>query len=53
MNKNLNSELKREEIFTYDPLRRGVEGSPDVVGRKPFGKRPTECTTCVNHLLSK
>jgi hypothetical protein len=27
MSKNLNSKLKKEESYTYDPSKRGVEGS--------------------------
>jgi hypothetical protein len=53
MSKNLNSELKKEENFTCDPSRRGVEGSPSAVGHGLYGERLADCTTYVNHLLSK
>jgi hypothetical protein len=53
MSKNLNSELKKEENFTCDPSRRGVKGSSGAMGHIPYGERPTDCTTYINHLLSK
>jgi hypothetical protein len=37
MSKNLNSELKREETFTCDPSKCGVEGSSGALGRGPYG----------------
>jgi hypothetical protein len=52
MSKNLNSELKNEESYICDPSKHGVEGSPGALGHRPYGKRPTECTNYVNHLLS-
>jgi hypothetical protein len=52
MSKNLNYELKKEENYTCDLLKRGVEGSPSALGRGPYGVRPTDCTNYVNHLLS-
>jgi hypothetical protein len=52
MSNNLNSELKKKESYTCDPLKHRVEGSPDALGRGPFGERPTDCTNYVNHLLS-
>jgi hypothetical protein len=52
MSKILNYELKREENYTYDLSKREVEGSPGALGHKPYGERPTDCTNCVNHLLS-
>jgi hypothetical protein len=52
MSKNLNSELKKEENYTCDPLKRGVEGPPDALGRGPYGDRPVDCMNYVNHLLS-
>jgi hypothetical protein len=44
MSKNLNSELKKEESYTYDPSKHGVEGSSGVLGRGPYGERPADCT---------
>jgi hypothetical protein len=52
MSKNLNFELKKEEDCTCDPLKRGVEGSPVVLGRGPYGERHVVCTNYINHLLS-
>jgi hypothetical protein len=52
MSKNLNSELKKEESYTCDPLKHGVEGSPGALGYRPYGERSTDCTDYVNHLLS-
>jgi hypothetical protein len=52
MSKNLNSELKKEESYTCDPLKRGAEGSLGVLGRILYGKRHAGCTNYVNHLLS-
>jgi hypothetical protein len=52
MNKNLNSKLKKEENYTCDPLKRGVEGSPGVLGHILYGERSTDYTNYVNHLLS-
>jgi hypothetical protein len=44
MNKNLNSELKKEESYTCDPSKRGVERSPGALGRRPYGERPVNFT---------
>jgi hypothetical protein len=52
MSKNLNYELKKEENYTCDPLKRGVEGSSVELGRELYGERPADCTNYVNHLLS-
>jgi hypothetical protein len=52
MSKNLNSELKKEESYTCDASKRGVEGSPGVLGHIPYGERPADCTNYINHLLS-
>jgi hypothetical protein len=52
VNKNLNSELKKEENYTCDPLKRGVEGSPGVLGHILYGERSADYTNYVNHLLS-
>jgi hypothetical protein len=52
MSKNLNSELKKEENYTCDPLKRGVEGSSDALGCGLYGGRPADYTNYVNHLLS-
>jgi hypothetical protein len=52
MNKNLNSELKKEESYTCDPSKHRVEGSPGALGRGPYGERPADHTNYVNHLLS-
>jgi hypothetical protein len=52
MSKNLNSELKKEESYTCDPLKSGVEGLTDVLGCGPYGERHVDCTNYVNHLLS-
>jgi hypothetical protein len=51
MSKNLNSELKKEESYTCDPSKRGVEGSPGALGHRPCGERPIDYTNYVNHLL--
>jgi hypothetical protein len=52
----LNSELKKEDSYTYDPLKCGVEGSLGALGCGPYGERHADCTNyCtnyVNHLLS-
>jgi hypothetical protein len=52
MSKNLNSELKKEENYTWDSSKRGVEGSSGASGRGPYGERPADCVNYVNHLLS-
>jgi hypothetical protein len=39
MSKNLNSELKKEESYTSDPSKHGVEGLPGALGRRPYGER--------------
>jgi hypothetical protein len=51
MSKNLNSELKKEESYTCDPSKRGVKGSPGVLGRGPYEERHADYTNYVNHLL--
>jgi hypothetical protein len=51
MSKNLNYELKKEESYTRDPLKRGVEGSLGLLGRGPYGERHVDCTNYINHLL--
>jgi hypothetical protein len=51
MCKNLTSKLKKEENFTCDPSRRGVEGSFGAVGHEPYEERLLECMTYINHLL--
>jgi hypothetical protein len=52
MSKNLNYELKKEENYTYDPSKRGVEGSSGLLGHRPYGERPMDCMNYINHLLS-
>jgi hypothetical protein len=52
MSKILNFELKKEENYTCDPSKHGVEGSPNALGHRPYGERPTDCINYVNHLLS-
>jgi hypothetical protein len=52
MSKNLNSELKKEENYTCDPSKRGVERSPGALICEPYGERHADCTNYVNHLLS-
>jgi hypothetical protein len=52
MSKNLNSELKKEENYTCDLSKRGVEESSGALGRKPYGERHAYCINYVNHLLS-
>jgi hypothetical protein len=52
MSMNLNSELKKEESYTYDPSKRGVEGSPGALGHRQYGERHADCTNYINHLLS-
>jgi hypothetical protein len=52
MSKNLNSKLKKEESYTCDPSRCGVEGLPDALGHGPYGERPIDYTNYINHLLS-
>jgi hypothetical protein len=52
MSKNLNSKLKKEENYTCDPLKHGVEGSPSALGRGPYEERHADCTNYVNNLLS-
>jgi hypothetical protein len=52
MSKNLNSELKKEESYTCDPSKRGVEGSSGALGHGPYAKRHVDCTNYINHLLS-
>jgi hypothetical protein len=52
MNKNLNSELKKEESYTYDPSKCGVKRSSGALGRGPYGERHVDYTNYINHLLS-
>jgi hypothetical protein len=52
MSKNLNSKLKKEGSYTYDPLKHGVEESSGALGPRPYEKRPADCTNYINHLLS-
>jgi hypothetical protein len=52
VSKILNFELKKEESYTCDPSKRGVEESPGALGRGPYGERHVDCTNYVNHLLS-
>jgi hypothetical protein len=52
MSKDLDSELKKEDNYTCDPSKRGVEGLPGALERKPYQERPADCTNYVNHLLS-
>jgi hypothetical protein len=52
MSKNLNSELKKEENYTCDLSKCGVEGSLGALGRGLYWERPVDCTNYVNHLLS-
>jgi hypothetical protein len=52
MCKNLNSELKKEENYTYDPSKRGINESPGALGCGPYGERHAECTNYDNYLLS-
>jgi hypothetical protein len=51
MSKNLNSQLKKEESYTCDPSKCGVEGSTGVLGHGPYGKRYADCINYINHLL--
>jgi hypothetical protein len=53
MSNNLNSEVKKDN-FTSDQLRRGVEGSPTMVGRAmcdggSYVEKHVNCMTYVNH----
>jgi hypothetical protein len=52
MSKNLNSELKKKENYTYDSSKCGIEGSQGVLVCEPYGERPADCTNYVNLLLS-
>jgi hypothetical protein len=52
MSKNLNSKFKKEESYTYDPWKHGVEGSPSALGRGAYGERLVDYINYVNHLLS-
>jgi hypothetical protein len=51
MSKNLNSELKMEESYAYDPSKCGVEESSGALGHRPYGERHADCTNYINHLL--
>jgi hypothetical protein len=44
MSKNLNSELKKEESYTCDPSKHGVEGSLGALGLGPHGESHVDCT---------
>jgi hypothetical protein len=48
----MSKNLKKEENYTCDPSKHGVEGSSTVLGRGPYGERTTDCTNYVSHLLS-
>jgi hypothetical protein len=48
MNKNLNSELKKEESYTCDPSKRGFERSSGALGHEPYGERLADCTNYVH-----
>jgi hypothetical protein len=52
MIQNLNSELKREENYTRDLSKRGIEGSSGALRRRPYEERLADYTNYVNHLLS-
>jgi hypothetical protein len=52
MSKNLNSELKMEENYTYDLSKRGVEGLLGALGHNPYEERPTDWRNFIYHLLS-
>jgi hypothetical protein len=52
MSKNLNYELNKEESYTCDPSKRGVEGLLGVLGRRPYRERSVGCTNYVNQLSS-
>jgi hypothetical protein len=52
MSKNLNSELRKEESYTCDLSKHGVERSSGALGRGPYGERHADCTNYVNYLLS-
>jgi hypothetical protein len=52
MSKNLNSKLKKKKSYICDPSKRGVEGSLDALGRRPYGERHVDYINYVNHLLS-
>jgi hypothetical protein len=39
MSKNLNSELKKEESYTYDPSNRGIERSSGALGHGLYKER--------------
>jgi hypothetical protein len=52
MSKDLNSELKKEESYTGDPSKRGVEGSPGALGCRSFGESLVDYTNYTNYLLS-
>jgi hypothetical protein len=47
--KNLNSELKKEENYTYDPLKRGVEVLLGALGCRPYGERHADYMNYTNH----
>jgi hypothetical protein len=44
--------MKKEESYTCDPSKCGVEGSPGALGCGLYGERPTDCTNYDNNLLS-
>jgi hypothetical protein len=52
MSQNLKSELKKEENYTCDLWKRGVEVLSGALGHEPYGERHVDCTNYVNQLLS-
>jgi hypothetical protein len=52
MSKNLNYELRKEESYTCDLSKHGVERSSGALGRGPYRERHADCTNYINHLLS-
>jgi hypothetical protein len=51
MRKNLNSKLKKEENYTCDLLKHGVEGPSGALGSGSYRERHVDYTNYVNHLL--
>jgi hypothetical protein len=52
MSKNLNSELKNEEDYTYDLSKHGVKRSSGALGCRSYGEWPADHMNYVNHLFS-
>jgi hypothetical protein len=52
MNMDLNSKLKKEESYTCDPSKRGIEGSSGALGCGSYEERTTDCMNYITHLLS-